>query len=138
MKRTTAATIGLIAVDAVAYAIVFAVIVVALVTPIGFVYSGWTGVKIALFLIGMAFFGYGSLRLWLGASQGHSGGQSSPDAPTVSPGQNSRLQAVLDGLPGYPAAEMPDAARLSPATKLFVGSLLVLGVSYVMEAAFGI
>ncbi|ELY69059.1 hypothetical protein C490_08711 [Natronobacterium gregoryi SP2] len=125
-------------VDVVAYAVVFATLVVVAVTPVGYVAGdGWTGVKVGLFLVGMAFFGYSSIWLWLQSSQ-QKYDEKRDSRSTVSREQESRLQTALDDRSIYPTDSIPPAVRISPGTKLFVGSLIVLAVSFVMETRFGV
>ncbi|SFC26453.1 hypothetical protein SAMN05444422_106129 [Halobiforma haloterrestris] len=154
--RPDPATLAWTIVDAVAYAVAFAALVVAVVTPVAYVATRgeWAGVKVALFLVGMALFGYGSLRLWFASSQqqydaeqerrhgsgGPAGASSSMSASgtALTTEQDSRLQTALDGRSWYPTDRLPPTGRVSPSTKLFLGSLLVLAVSFAMETVFGI
>ncbi|SDR28247.1 DUF7555 family protein [Natronobacterium texcoconense] len=138
MSRPSPSTVGWLLVDVFAYAVVFTALVVVVVTPVGYVAGDeWTGVKVGLFLVGMAVFGYSSIWLWLQSSQlKYDEKQESPS--TVTREQESQLQTALDGLSIYPTESIPPMTRVSPGTKLFVGSLLVLAVSFGMETVFGV
>ncbi|APW96992.1 hypothetical protein CHINAEXTREME_04045 [Halobiforma lacisalsi AJ5] len=155
--RPDPATLAWTIVDAVAYAVAFAALVVAVVTPVAYVATRgeWAGVKVGLFLVGMAFFGYGSLRLWFASSQQQydaeqerrqgSGGLAGAGSSSLSASettltieQDSRLQTALDGRSWYPTDRLPPTGRVSPSAKLFLGSLLVLAASFAMETVFGV
>lgn len=137
MARTDASTLAWLTFDVLAYAITVTAIVVAVVTPVSFASRGdWVTVKVGLFLVGVALFGYGALRLWYAASKKHVSDE--PNSSTVSREQDSRIQSTIDRRLPIPITELPPESRVSLPTKLFVASLLVLFVSFVMETAFGV
>jgi hypothetical protein len=97
--------------------------------------GGWVTVKFALFFIGFGLFGYASITLWRAPSLdsdesdvsfGTSGRERTPFESVL-----ARLMPPLDAL-------APPEDRLSPAVKLFVASLFVLGLSLTMETVFGV
>ena len=112
-------------------------VVVALFVVLGVVSallgSGLVGVKYGLFLVGTLMFGYGSLKLRPVRSD-----KSSREARfRADSGEETRFQAAVQRLlPARYRLEYDD--RLTDATKLFVTSLVVLAVSFLMEAAFGV
>lgn len=97
--------------------------------------GGWVPVKFALFFIGFALFGYASIVLWRAPSLNpdESAGGFEKPARDRTPFESllARVAPPLD-------AVAPPEERFTPAVKLFVASLLVLGLSLSMEMAFGV
>lgn len=119
-------------------AAVYAVGVTAVATLAGGVAALLTGgglipVKVTLFLVGFALFGYASVAMWRAASPDPDEGVSARGHRDSTPFESALARAV-------PAAGalVPPGERLSPSVKLFVASLLVLGVSLAMETVFGV
>lgn len=137
-----AAAALLACIDALTYALL-----VALVTTVGAVALGvLTGggllrAKYVLFVAGFLLLSYATLRLWPSSpadleTDERSGG-SGTSLPAVA--EESRFQRLVRAAPpmrwlGSP----PPERRLSPPSKLFLGSLLVLLASYLLETAFGV
>lgn len=119
------------ALDALVYSIVVVVAVVVgsgiVSFPLGF---GWVGVKYVLFFLGFFTFGISAFFLrptppWKDSDE--SGGRR----------EESRFQAFVQRLPPD-QYELPPDDRLPTAAKLFIASVLMLVVSFVMETSFGV
>lgn len=107
------------------------VVVVALV--LGFAAGeGLLGTKYVLFVVGFLLFGLGSLGI-----------QPTPphrDEPRLDlDGEyENRLEAAIQDVPPLRDESLPYDARIARGPKLFVASLLVLGVSALLEFGFGV
>lgn len=119
-------------------AAVYAVAVTAVATLLGAAAALLTGdgllpVKVTLFFVGFALFGYASIAMWRAASPDPDEGIAARGYREPTPFESALARAV-------PAAGglVPPDDRLSPSVKLFVASLLVLGVSLAMETVFGV
>ncbi|SEW01564.1 DUF7555 family protein [Natrinema salifodinae] len=140
-RRSAAVLVGL---DALTYALA-----VAVTTTVGAVVVGvLTGggllrAKYLLFGAGFLLMGYATLRLWPASAT-----DFDHDADTVTGGYDdavpaerdeTRFQRYVRALPPLRWLRLPPPERrLAPPTKLFVGSVFVLAVSYLLEAVFGI
>lgn len=102
--------------------------------------GGFVRAKTLLFLLGLALMTYATARLWPSAP-----GDEEDDAVTSIDGavpeahDRTRFQRAVLALP--PARWLPTPPpnrRFSPPGKLFLGSVLVLLTSYLMEARFGV
>lgn len=121
-------------------ALIYGGAVVALLVSVSAVVSfpvgwGWVGVKVALFFVGFLFFGVSALQLrpkppW---KREESDGDSESGKR-----KETHFQVLVQRIPPLGRYGLAPDERLSPATKLFVASVLVLAVSYVMEAGFGV
>lgn len=120
--------------DAVGYAVVVATVSVVAALAAAVVSGG--GVvrgKALLFVVGFALMGYATIRLWPTSPEEASERSIPP------PGERTRFQSLVRALPPFRwLPSPPPASRISPAGKLFLGSLLVLLASYLMEAVFGV
>lgn len=133
---------------AAAHAMTYAVTVAALVGIGAFALGiatggGFVRVKTILFLAGLGMMAYATARLWP-----RSPSDVGPDAfdgvtvddrtiPNVP--DRTRFQRVVRALP--PSRWLPptpQSKRVTPAGKLFLGSVLVLLASYLLEARFGV
>jgi hypothetical protein len=121
--------------DGLVYAVVLTAVVMIVSAVISFVLGGaWVGVKYLMFLVGMGMFGLATLKLrptppWKDADR----------LPANRRGKTP-LQAAMAN---YSPIDMNHFApnendRLSDGVKLFLASLLVLLVSFAMEAVFGV
>lgn len=129
--------------DAITYALVVAagatIVALALGITTG---GGFVRGKAILFVIGFVLMAYSTVRLWPSSPEdvsstetNHGNGRSIG----ARAGRQTRFQRFVALLPplrwiGVP----PPHHRLSSATKLFVSSLVVFLVSYLMERWFGI
>jgi hypothetical protein len=96
--------------------------------------EGLLTLKYLLFVVGFLLFGIGSFALW----------RKTRRRPTiwpsvdVGPVDELGLERRLWELPGLRGEYLPPADRVSRPVKLFVTGLVVLAVSYLMEAVFGV
>lgn len=125
--------------DLAGYAVGLTVAAVLLTAPFSLLASaGWNGIKVGLFLLGTACFGYATLLTW--PSRPDSEGDA-PSSGEESPGTvrtETRFEAALDRVPPWRWYPIRPADRFHPGTKLYAASLLMLAVSYLMETAFGV
>lgn len=129
------------AADALVYGLVLTAIVGGGVGLIGGVLSvlgfpwGWglVGVKYGLFLFGWLIFGYGTLQLRPRAAWKEAEGGAALTAR-----EETRFQAFVQSLPPARFLPLEPGDRLSTALRIFIGSLLMLGTSLVMEFVFGV
>lgn len=91
--------------------------------------AGAVGVKYGLFLIGFGLFGY-SIFLLKPSKPG--------SEPKVQPRGDTRFEARTKWLPPHRWFHLAPADRLRPGTKLFLASLTILAMSYLMESLLGI
>jgi hypothetical protein len=98
--------------------------------------DGLLTLKYLLFVVGFLLFGVGSVALWRGTRR----------RPTIWPSvevgpdreDDLALERRLWELPGLRGEWLPPTDRLSRPVKLFLTGLLVLAISYTMEAVFGV
>lgn len=134
---------ALVCFDTVIYAIALALTATFLALVFGIATGGgFLRAKVLLFLAGFLGIAYSTVRLWPTSPE-----EVGTDAATVSPGgysiaptpDETRFQEFVRSLP--PARWIrppPPTKRISPAGKLFWGSVGILVVSYLMETVFGI
>lgn len=134
------------ALDAVLYALAVAAVVFVAGLLVGVALGGGlVTAKHVLFVVGLALFGYGALRLrpdppW--DTERTEDGEvtvtrnDSRDATTVR--EETRFQAAVQRLPPASSYPLPPNERLSSGAKLFLASLAVLGLSFVLETVFGV
>lgn len=137
-----------VALLAVAHAMTYAVTVAALAGTGAFVLGiatggGFVRVKTLLFLAGLGMMAYATARLWPRSPSdvepdGFDGvtvdDRSIPKVP-----DRTRFQRIVRSLP--PSRWLPPtphSKRVTPAGKLFLGSVLVLLASYLLEVRFGV
>lgn len=127
------------AVEFVFWVVAATVVVVAVVGPVTFAAAGLTGVKYGLFVVGFLMFGVGSFAI-------------QPEPPDTSLRKRRRLSEFvsLDGtdpnrleltiarVPPLRGRVLPFERRVGRGPKVFVTSLVVLGVSLVMEFYLGV
>lgn len=115
--------------DAVTYALGVTALAVLVLTPVSLLFgSGLNGLKFGLFVVGFLSMGYATFRLR----------PPRPDkaAESTPPRTETGLEARLGRLPGLRRHRLPVRERFSPGAKLFLASLTMLAVSYLMEAVF--
>lgn len=139
-------TTGLVMIDAIGYAVGVAVVslVASLVVAVA-TGGGLVRAKALLFLAGFSLMAYATVRLWPSSpddlesagDRGARGYRTGEPAPLTD--GETRFQSLVGRMPPLrwvPAP--PPARRMVPASKLFLGSVCVLLVSFLMEAVFGI
>lgn len=127
-------TAALVAVDALVYGLAAAAVVVvgALVVAVA-TGGGLVRAKRLLFLAGFLLMGYATVRLWPRSPSDLDRGAIPADH------DRTRFQRAVRALPPLRWLRPPPPhRRFTPPGKLFVGSLVVLAVSYAMEAVFGV
>lgn len=150
--------------DLARYAVGLTVTVVALLAPVSLlVGTGWNGVKLGLFLVGTFAFGYATFLMWPSRPPAEDlrraeedGGEARPRPPGGEPAQpagpaspresgsrgshreETPFESALGRVPLLRRYRVPPVERFHPGTKLYVASLLMLAVSYGMEAFLGI
>ena len=134
-----------VCVDAGAYAVVVAAAATALAFVVGVASGGgFVRMKTLLFLSGFGLMAYSTARLWPTSTEDVGadgvGGVAPPAGGSVpTPTRQTRFESVARQLPPARWSRLPPAdRRLTPAGKLFWGSVTVLLVSYAMEAVFGV
>ncbi|USZ72770.1 DUF7555 family protein [Natronosalvus halobius] len=130
-------------IDTLTYVLVVAAVatVVALAIGIG-TGGGFVRGKFVLFLLGFVLMAYSVVRLWPSSptttadeSTEHSDLQMAVERRT----HRTPFQAFVRAVPPLRWVRLPPPdARLSSPLKLFVSSLCVLAVSYLMETWFGV
>ncbi|QSW98036.1 DUF7555 family protein [Haloterrigena alkaliphila] len=135
-------TWALVWLDALTYAVALAFVVAVGAIVLGVATGGGlVRAKYALFFAGFLLMGYASVRLWPRSpadlerttARGVAGG-SIPETA-----DETRFQRLVRATPPIRWVDGPDPEkRMTPPGKLFLGSLLVLLVSYLMESFFGI
>lgn len=130
-------TFALIALDALAYAGLVAAATLALAL-VGAVVTGGglARTKLILFIVGWLLLMVATVRLWPRSPKDVDPGAGTA-AATVTPTERTRIEAAVAALPPLRYLERP-SHRLSPPAKLFVGSLLVLAISLLLEVGFGV
>ena len=128
-------------VDALTYAAVVAALATLGSLSIGIATGGGlVRGKIVLFVVGWGLMAYATVQLWPSSPEDVNG---SPEARTgeslAEVQEDTRLQSFVRMIPPnrWLRSPRPDR-RLSIDGKLFLASLLVLAVSFVMEVVFGI
>lgn len=141
--------------DLAVYAVGTTVVVAAALLPPSLLAGvGLNGVKFGLFLGGVLAFGYATVLLWpsrpvedeigqrdrQGTNPEGAGRGAEPieSRDEVEPREETRFESLVGRVPPLDRYEVAPADRLHPGAKLYVASLLMLAVSYVMEAVFGI
>jgi hypothetical protein len=122
--------------DLVGYAVGVTVATVLLVAPVSLATGGgWVGVKVGLFLAGVACVGYATVLWWPSrpaaasdAARSHSG---RGDRPTG-------VEALLDRVPPWQWYHVDPHDRFHPGTKLYAAGALLFAVSLLLEVAVGV
>ena len=122
-------------------AIVYAVVVTAIVSIISIVVSfvlGWglVGVKFTLFVVGFGLFGVSTFKLRPTAPWKEENGNESSEISYSD--DDSPLQRVIHRVLPLDQYELHPKDRLSDGAKLFLASVLMLVVSFLMESVLGI
>ena len=145
--------LGLVWIDALAYAGAVAGVTTILAVVAGIATGGGlVRAKAILFLVGLGMMGYATFRLWpsspeefeTNGGEGGVGGGAAVGVPDgingiPEPDEPTKFQAFVRALPPVRWLPRPPPDRqFSAAAKLFLGSVGVLAVSYVMETVFGI
>lgn len=131
------------ALEAIIYAVAVTVIVVIVSIVISFALSGgWVGVKLILFVVGFGLFGIATFKLrptasWRENDENGSGNKNS-ELLQMDSDNESRLQRAIYRVPPLDRYGLHPNERLSGGVKLFLASILVLVVSYLMEAVFDV
>lgn len=121
------------ALDALVYAITLVAVLVIIAGAVSFpVGGGWVGVKFVLFFVGFFLFGLSTFQLrpkppW-----------KRDDESMTDQREETRFQAFVQRLPPLGRYGLAPNERLSSPTKLFITSILLLLISYILEAIFGI
>lgn len=154
-----AAVAGAAAIDAVVYATVVTGIASVASTLTAFAAGGdWSTVKALLFVLGAVLLGYATAQLWVSTRNGNgdrdgegwTGARSEAAAPTrltsrfrsgsraVSGRTETRFQRFVERIPPRRWVEVAPRASLSPTAKIFLAGVMVMVVSFCMEAVFGV
>lgn len=132
-------TAALVWIDAITYALVVTLVTTGCAVAVGLATGGGlVRAKVALFFGGCLLMAYATARLWPSSPsdlEDRTGtGESMPAVH-----DRTRFQAIVQSIPPVRWLEPPPPERrMTTPGKLFVGSVLVLAVSYLMEAVFGI
>lgn len=120
-------------IDAVTYGAVVAVAWSLVCAVLGLlVFGSWSGVKLLLFIAGFLQIAIGVAQLWpTDISDVERPHERTPD-------DVSGVQAVVNRVAPFEQLGLPPDERFEPGVRQFVAGLLLLGVSYSMEAVFGI
>lgn len=135
--RTTALAL----VDAVGYATLVTVVAVVAALVVGIATGGgFVRAKALLFVVGFLLMGYATLLLWPSSPEDRASGTGSRGGEAIPPpADRTRLESLTRTLPPWRwLPSPPPGAEMSPGGKLFLGSLLVLLASYLMETVFGV
>jgi len=123
----------LLAAEFVVWVLVVGALVSAGAIAVGYLVGGTlVAAKYAVFLVGVALFGIGSFGI-----------QPTPSYKerkrvTLESDRQTGFEARLQELPPLRGAQIPFDQRIGRDKKVFAASLVVLGVSLVMEFGFGI
>jgi hypothetical protein len=121
--------------DALLYATVLTSVVIAVVAPLSLATGGsLVGVKWALFLLGFPLMAGGSWKLRPSAAWRDEGSRLDWENTRG----EGKLQGIVDSLPPLRGRRLRDTDRLSDGTKLFLTGSLMLVVSFLLEALFGV
>lgn len=128
------------ALDAIAYAVAVTAIVVVGSIAISFTLGGdWIGVKYVLFIVGIGMFGISTFKLRPTAAWRDSSGDGNTGSEHLQTSEGeSRVQAAVQRVPPLNRYELHPNERLSGGAKLFLASIFVLAVSFLMESVFGV
>lgn len=135
------------ALDAIIYAVAVTAIVVVVSIAISFALSGgWTGVKLILFIVGFGLFGIATFKLYPTAAwresdrngSGSESGNKNSELVQTDRDNESRLQQAIHRVPPLDQYRLHPDERLSIGVKLFLASVLILLVSFLMESVFGV
>ncbi|AXG09592.1 DUF7555 family protein [Haloplanus rubicundus] len=122
--------------DLVGYAAGLFVAAVSLIAPVSVATgSGLVGVKVGLFLAGVACVGYATVLWWPSRSE------SDPAATPSRSGRDGRptgFEALLDRVPPWRWLRVDPHGRFHPGTKLYAAAALLFGASFLLEAVFGV
>lgn len=134
--------------DLAGYAVGLTATVAVLMAPLSLLAgAGLAGVKYGLFVAGVLAFGYATLLAWP-VRPDEEGPQAGPGSETqdgpayetrgdrADPTSETSFESLLARLP--PFEQVDPVERFHPGTKLYVASLLMLAVSYGLEAMFGV
>lgn len=143
--------VGLVWIDALAYAGAVAGVTTLVAVALGIASGGGlVRAKAILFLVGLGLMAYATVRLWPSSPEEFEANGGAEDVapignldglegPIPEPDEPTRFQALVWALPPVRWLPRPPPDRqFSTAAKLFLGSVGVLAVSYVMEVVFGI
>ncbi len=123
--------IGYVLLDLGSYAVTVAGVTFLLALAVGIgTGGGLVRTKAMLFLFGFLLMGYATVRLW---PRTPNDVRRPGQAPRRGPDVIDRQMPPATWAPDPPAEWTP-----APATKLFVASLVVLAISYIMEVGFDV
>lgn len=139
-------TAALVGVDAAMYAAVTLVLTVSFALVAAVATGGeLVRAKVFLFLIGFGLLGYSTIRLWPSSpsdleDDGQSGVSIDETGRSIpSTNDQTTFQAFVRAMPPLRwLRPPPPQRRITPAGKLFLGSLAILATSYLMESVFGV
>lgn len=132
---------------ALAHAVTYAIAVAVLTTFGALVLGTASGggavhAKIFLFVAGWLLMGYAVVRLWPSdpSDVQRNSGSLDPTGETIAEsGARTRFQSIVNQLPPVRwLPPPPPSLQLADESKLFLGSLLVLLTSFLMETTFGV
>ncbi|MFC7215594.1 hypothetical protein ACFQO4_16080 [Saliphagus sp. GCM10025334] len=134
---------GLVVVDTLTYALVVATVATVVALTVGIATGGgFVRGKFVLFLLGFILMAYSTIRLWPSspAAAGDESTEQSDLPMDIEKGTHrTPFQTFVSAVPPLRWVRLPPPdVRLSPPMKLFVSSLCVLAVSYLMETWFGV
>jgi hypothetical protein len=122
--------------DLVGYAVGSTAAAVLLTVPVSLATgSGLVGVKIGLFLAGVACVGYATVLQW--PSRPGSGADAAPDHPRRG-GRRTGFEALLDRVPPWKWYDLDPRDRIGAGIKLYAAGVLMFGLSFLLEAALGV
>lgn len=130
--------------DLAGYAVGLTAVVVVLLAPVSLLAgAGWSGVKLGLFLSGTLAFGYATLLMWPSRTVDEAGGggdrfEYHTRGDRNDPTDETPFESVVSRAPLLRRSGAPPVERFHPGTKLYVASLLMLALSYGMEALLGV
>jgi hypothetical protein len=127
------------ALDAIVYAIVVTAIVGITSIAVSFV-LGWglVGVKFILFVVGFVLFGIGTLKLRPTSPWQEGDENESSEVSHAGSDNDSPLQRAIHRVLPLDQHELRPNNRLSDGAKLFLASVFMLVVSFLMESVFDI
>jgi hypothetical protein len=125
------------ALDAIVYAVVVTAIVGIVSIAISFV-LGWglVGVKFILFVVGFGLFGIATFKLRPTSPRRKDAGNESSELSHSD--NDSPLQRAIHRVLPLDLSELHPNDRLSDGTKLFLASVLMLVVSFLLESVFSV
>lgn len=123
--------------DALTYAGLVTVVAIQVALVLGVATGGGlAGANVFLFVIGWAIMAYSTVRLWPTSVEDV---EESPERPSLAKTNRTRFQRVARALPPNRWLPLPPPeVRIPLPAQLFLGSLLVLLTSYLLEATFGV